>query len=300
MPAGDAALCTRFGAAPQTPTSRPRKIIVAGLGYFFLFVVTVGLLAANNAWLRLMSNDVAAQTRAVENAKKPAEITTVAIISADCAGCYNVNGLISNIGANQKVKLTNPSIIDARSTEGAALIKQYSLTRTPAFIVRGQTEKLLVNVPNLKSFGQIQNDVFVGSNVPAPYIDLTSEKIRGEFTATYLTDKSCPTCYDPTINRKILAQLGMKATTEKIVDRGDANGKQLIRQYAITTIPTVVLAGDLAAYNGFEQVWKGVGTVEADGAHIFRTGQSQMGTYYDLTAKKVVVPPPANTNTSKP
>lgn len=304
MPAHDAVDstgCTRFGHVPPTPVRRSRKNLLPGLGYFALFVVAVAFLVINNSLLRVMAKNVSAQQRATAAAQKPAEIETIAIISPNCANCYNIGSFITNLGANKKVKISNPRTVDSNSTEGVALINQYKITRSPAFIIKGEAGKLVAALPDIKSFGQLQGNVFVGSNVPAPYADLMTGKIRGEFAATYITEKSCQECYDPTINKQALAQLGMIPTTEKTVDRTDPDGKKLVKQYALTTTPTIILTGDLAAYTGFDALWKnGVGTIEPDGAYVFRSAQDRMGTYFDLTAKKIVAPPPTNTNTSTP
>lgn len=306
----DQTACSRFGPGPQVPP-RPKRHLPQGLGYFILFVLTVSFLAANTSFLQAMAKNVAAEQRAADEAKKPAAITTVALVTPQCAICYNVTGLVSSLGASPKVKISNPQIVDVASPEGKALASQYKLTRAPALIIRGQTEKLLASLPQFKSFGQLQNDVFVGTSLPSPYLEVATGKIRGSFAATYITEKGCQECYDPTINRQSLAQFGMKPEQEKIVDRTDPEGQKLVKQYAITTTPTLILTGDLAAYVGFDAVWKNnVGTIEPDGAYVFRTAQDRMGTYYDLTKKKVVVPPPAsngasatgntNTNSAKP
>lgn len=290
--------CTRFGPAPAAPVHRPRWKLTRGVGYFTLFIIAAALLTANNGLLRAMAKNVSAQQRAAEEAKQPAAIQIIAIISPKCATCYNVGGLISNLGANQRVKITNPRTIDINSSEGVALVNQYKLTRSPAFIITGQSSKALAAIPDLKSFGQVQNDVFVGSNIPAPYMDLVAGKLRGEFTATYVTEKSCQECYDPTINRQALAQLGMKPVTEKVVDSRDKDGRELVKKYSLTTTPTIILTGDLAAYSGFDAIWRNdVGTIEPDGAYVFRSAQDRMGTYYDLTKKKAVTPLQANVNT---
>lgn len=296
MPTGDAVnstpCCTRFDAAPQKESlRRPRKRLTKGLGYFALFVVAVSLLTVNNAFLRAMANDVSAKQRVAEETTKPAEIDSIAIVSPDCKNCYDVNALIATLGSNPMVKMTSTRTVDDVSAEGAALVNQYKMTRLPSFIIRGQTQKLLTALPGIVSFGQLDGDVFVGSKTPAPYFDLVSGKARGEFTATFITEKQCKECYDPTVNRQALAQFGMKAVSEQTVDRTDPDGLKLVKQYAITTTPTIVLTGDMTAYEGFDQVWKNVGTVETDGAYVFRTGQTLMGTYYDLATKKPVVPP---------
>ncbi len=295
MPTGDGAntppCCTRFDAAhQQAQARRSRKRAPKGVGYFALFIVAAALLSVNSAFLRVMAKNVSAEQRAAEEASKPANVDSIAIVSSSCTNCYDVNALMSNIGTNPTVNMASTRTVDEGSPEGVSLINQYVLTRLPAFIIRGQTQKLLTALPGLASFGQLNGDAFVGSKVPAPYLDLISTKVRGEFTVTYITEKQCTECYDPTINRQALAQFGMKAASEKTVDRTDPEGLKLVKQYAITTTPTIILTGDMAAYEGFDGAWKNVGTVETDGAYVFRSGQTLMGTYYDVATKKPVVP----------
>lgn len=191
---------------------------------------------------------------------------------------------------NAKMNVTASNAVDARTKEGQALVKEFGLTRIPSLIIRGETAKMLKALPGLSSLGALQGDVFVGNITPAPYRDLASNTVRGEFSATFITDNSCSACYKTTSHLNALAQLGMKPTTQTTVDRADAEGKKLIKEYAITSVPTILLKGDFAAYSSFENVWKNVGTVEADGMHVFRSGQAQMGTYFDLASNKVVVP----------
>lgn len=291
------------GAHTSSPVHQAKRKPTGGLGYFAVFVVAVALLTANNSLLRAMTKDLVAEQRAAEEAKKPAEVEAVVLQSPDCTSCYNVAGLISNLGANKKVKLTSTRTVDAASSDGVSLAKQYALARSPALIIRGEAQKLLATIPGLKNFGQLQGDIFVGSLMPAPYVELATGKVRGAFDATYITEKQCKECYDPTINREALQQLGMKPAAEKTVDRADAEGQRLVKEYKLTSSPTMVLAGDLAAYPGFDKLWKeNVGTIEPDGAYVFRTAQERMGTYYNLTTKKVVVPPQptSNTNSSAP
>lgn len=297
----DPMACSRFGANVPPVVQQPRRHLTKGLGYFFLFVAAVIFLTINNAFLRTMASEINEQQQAAEEAKKPAEVETIAIISPNCSACYNIMGLITNLNTNKNIKITNTQTIEVGSTAGVAIVNQYALTRSPAFIIKGQTEKLLAAVPGLKSFGELQGDVFVGSKIPAPYADLMDGKIRGEFAATYITEKGCKECYDPTINKQALQQLGMIPTTEKTVDRLDPEGRELVKKYKLTTSPTIILTGDLAAYEGFDKIWQpNVGTIEPDGAYVFRSAQERMGTYYDLMAKKIITPPPAKTNTSTP
>ncbi len=268
------------------------------LGYFALFVAAAVFLASNNSLLSGMTASIAAERRAAEEAAKPAAVEAITITSADCTGCYNVANLLTALQATPTVSVSGIRTVDVDSTEGALLVGEYQLTRVPAFIIRGEAEKALSALPRFARFGELVGSDFVGSRVPAPYRELESGTIRGTFEVTYLTEKSCSECYDPTVNRQSLARFGMTPSDEKTIDRSDSEGQKLVRQYNITTTPTIIMTGDLAAYEGFDRVWAGVGTVEPDGAYVFRTGLSQLGTYYDLTTRTVVPPPQTNTNTT--
>jgi hypothetical protein len=87
----------------------------------------------------------------------------------------------------------------------------------------------------------------------------------------------------------------METSDDRTVEVNSAEGKDLIKKYKITAVPTILLSGDLEEYENFQQVWPQVGTVEADGMHVFREpGEKIMGSYKDLkTGKLVEAPAPA-------
>lgn len=261
-----------------------------------VFLIAVAFFSANTAILQATTNDIIAEQRAAEEAKKPAEVEAIAVVTPRCTFCYDVMRLIDGLEQNQKVAMTASRSVDAASAEGAALIKQYQITRSPFFILRGQTEKLLAGLPTLKAYGQLQGNDFVGAKLPPPYVDLVSGATLGTFEITYITEKACKECYDPTINRQALRPFNMVPAKETTIDRTDIDGQRLIKQYNITTTPTIILTGDLDIYDGFNEAWKGVGTIESDGAYVFRSGQDLLGTYYDLVAKKTIVPKKTESN----
>ncbi|MBI4089923.1 MAG: hypothetical protein HY421_00805 [Candidatus Kerfeldbacteria bacterium] len=297
--------CSRFVQPPSTPTSslpKPSQARRFGLSYIVLSIVAAALLTANATILQAMSSDLQTQKRQAQEASKPAEIELTAVTAPSCQNCFNLISLLGSLSANEKVKVVKTETVDYASAAGASIVKQYNLERAPAFIIKGETDKFLTAVPTVKSYGVLQDGDFVGKNTPAPYVETATGKVRGEFQVTYITEKQCAECYDPTVNRQALGQLGMRPTSETTVDRADPDGQKLVKQYSLTTTPTVILTGDLAAYVNFDQVWKNVGTAEPDGAYVFRSGQALMGTYYDLVTKKAIAPKndETNTNTSTP
>ena len=53
-------------------------------------------------------------------------------------------------------------------------------------------------------------------------------------------------------------------------------------------MPTIILTGDADKYPSMTGVWPTVGTVEDDGAYIFRKVEVLRQTYKDLTTGEVV------------
>lgn len=272
------------------PSTKPRRRWPS-IGYLLFFVMAAGFLVKGSWTAQAIVTTIQQERRAAEVAARPAEVSLVAILPADCPACYDATGLISNIGQSTAVKVLDSSTVAQSETPGAELILKHNLQRLPAIIVTGEVAKLVEKLPQLKAYGQVQNGAFVGATLPPPYVQLTDGVVRGEFEAVYISEKQCADCYDPTINRQALAQLGMTPRSEKTVDRLDREGRALVKKYALTTTPAMILTGDLAAYAGFDKLWRdGVGTIEPDGAYVFRSAQDRMGTYYDLTAKKSVPP----------
>ena len=294
--------CEPAKGMAEAPAVKERRFSsrFIGLGYFAIFVMAAAFLAVGSTTLQAMAANVRTTKRQAAAAARPADVKVTILVASGCTQCYNVTNLTTGLSQSKGVKVNDLRTVDYATPEGSALVQQYDIQRIPAFIVLGETDKMMTSLPQLKSYGQLQNKDFVGVNLPAPFVEVATGKVRGEFDATFITEKQCPTCYDPTINRQALKQLSMTPRSEKTVDRLDAAGQKLVKQYRLTTTPTVILTGDLSAYGGFDQIWKNVGTIEPDGAYVFRSGQDLMGTYYDLITKKVVVPKKADASTPTP
>ena len=258
-----------------------------------LFIVVAGLMVTNAILLYYAQHKVQTEKQAAEEAAKPAAIEVVVISAADCKECVDIENLIAPLKNNPKVNIIKEQTVDYATEEGKVLVQKYNLTRVPSLLLRGQTIKVFDPASFTQNLGKQDPDgTLVITNVPPPFMDLSSRKVTGLFSATYLTDKSCKECYATESHRQALAGLGMKPAQEIFVDRAEAAGQALIGKYAIKSAPTIVLTGDLAVYAQFNQVWSQVGTVEKDGAHVFRAGQALMGAYQDLVTGKIVKPKP--------
>ncbi|MFA5406648.1 MAG: thioredoxin family protein [Candidatus Nanoarchaeia archaeon] len=87
---------------------------------------------------------------------------------------------------------------------------------------------------------------------------------------TFLVDGACTDCYDVTVNEGIVESYGVSVETITY-DVSSTEGQALIALYNIIKIPAFIIEGD-EAFNNADLVsaWQSVGTIESDGAMVFR------------------------------
>lgn len=271
------------------------------VGHVALFAVVAALLVVNATLLYGMQRKARGARESAADAAKPAELVLTILTAPECAACFNPQDLTAPLRGNARVQIKDETVLEYRSDEAVALIQKYGIDRVPTLLIKGEIEKAFDDASFVQNIGRKAEDgTLIVTNIPAPYVEVVSGVVKGLFTATYLTDKSCTECYDYTLHRQALGGLLMKPAEEKFVDRSDSEGRALIAKYKIESTPTVLIAGDLAVYPQFQQVWPRVGTVEQDGTHVFRAGQALMGIYHDLKTKKVVKPEPPKAETLAP
>ena len=253
--------------------TRPRLVLTAIL---FLLVLVNSLLIGDIKWRLYRQEKIASEK------SRPANVELTIISAPDCKACSDISLLLEQL-KKKNIKITSEKTAPVASDEAVELLKKYTIVKVPTIILRGELEKNADLKEFLSAAGQIQSDgVFIATNLLPPYLDPVSGQVKGVFTVTYLTDKTCKECYDPTLHRQALQNFGMQASEEKTIDRADKAGAQLIAKYKITSVPTLVLQGDLKEYSALGQIWSQVGTIEKDGTYIFRAGQDIMGVYKDL------------------
>lgn len=278
---------------PHDQKTRARASIAPfrGLGFSLLVLALGALFVLNTRTLWAMQSGVRAEQREAIEASRPANLDVTVILPTDCPRCYDASRLTNALRTNAGIKVLSEKTLNADAPEGQSLVTELAVTQLPAVVMRGEIDKTLTAAAYLTAYGQRSSDGrFVASLLPPPFVEAKTGKVRGLFEALYLTDKTCQECYDPTGHRTALANIGLVPATETTVDRRDKTGQALIKQYGIESVPTLLLRGDLAVYQNLQRIWAGVGTIETDGTFVFRTGQAQMGTYYDLKTKQLVKP----------
>ena len=219
---------------------------------------------------------------------RPANLDVTMIMPIECQTCFDPQHILTAI-ARQPVTITDENIIAYPSEQASNLIAKHGLSILPAVIISGETEK-----ENVKDFFSPQTrkskDDLVWTQIPPPYIDLESSEIKGSVSLTLLNKESCEECYDVNKHASILAQnFGMTIQNVESVDSTSAKGRELIKTYNLTALPTAIVSSDAAAYAIFTNAWNTVGSTEEDGSYIFRN-LNVMGPYFDLETQTVVIP----------
>jgi hypothetical protein len=195
--------------------------------------------------------------------------------------------------AQKGVKVTNIKTIRAGSWwpfgSNKDFLDKYSITKVPTVVVEFTGE----NKPDINTFfssalGSVIDNKFVLTRILAPYYDLSARQLKGVIKVTYLTDKSCPECYDVKKHEVALKNLGVDTSDSKRVDVSSAAGKELIKKYNITKVPTLLISGEVAEYTVLAQAWAEVGIIAEDGTYIFANLDLMGDSYKDLTTGKVI------------
>lgn len=221
-------------------------------------------------------------------AVRPARLEVVVIADGTCPTCTSTQPFLEAL-QQQRVVFSTIKQIDGTTEEGKSFIAAQKIERFPAVIISGEVshhselEQFLIQTSS-------KNDGTFIYFVPPPYHEVASDKVRGLFHTTYLVPTNCSSCYDVTNNAIALKNLGVTVTDDRVLTADSAEGKQLIKDFKIRYLPTVILVGDLEVYSSFQNVWPQVGSTEQAGTYVLREGVKLMGTYYDLELKQVVTP----------
>lgn len=234
---------------------------------------------------------IASQVAERKEAARPAELEFTLITPSECALCSDGGRIIEAI-EKQNVRILKSETFSADSPEGQTLIEIYGLTRAPAILVRGEYDKENIRETFAPLDGKEQEGTLVIEERQPAYVDLATGKTVGLVDITYLADASCSDCYDPSVHNAILKNnFGLKIEAETHVDAQSSAGRALVRQYALTQTPTVLLSAQARAYAPLTQAWAQVGTIEADGTFVFRQNAALGNvTYKDLKMGTIIRP----------
>jgi thiol-disulfide isomerase/thioredoxin len=197
----------------------------------------------------------------------------IAIVLSDksCTDCFSMDQIITQLKQNG-INLASESKVDSKSTEGKALISKYKIERVPTLIFSKDALEYDVVKQVWSQVGSEESDgMLVLRMVSPPYINVSTGKTEGMVDLTIITDNSCSDCFNASVLKDLFAQsFSMAFKKTKNVDISSTEGKSLVKKYGIELVPTVILSKDASAYPNIAQAWSQVGTVEKDGAFVFK------------------------------
>ena len=215
------------------------------------------------------------------------KVSAIVISDKSCKVCTNLSLLVQNLKQNG-VFVDNEEKFDFSETKAKNMISKYAIKKLPAVLLSDDLDAYPDIAQSIAQAGSKAESYYLVES-QAPYVEAESGKLRGLAKLTLLNDSSCKECYNVNIHKSIIARFGIAVDEEKEIDTKSAEGKQLIGKYGIKNVPTIVLTGDLNIYENFNNVWKQVGTVESDGAYVFRemTAMGKGIIYKDIDAGEI-------------
>jgi len=218
-------------------------------------------------------------TTSIKNAFTAAEPKVskleVITLSGECDGCMTAADMIKIIEGLPNIKIESQKDLTFNEAETKELITKYAIKKLPAIILKG--------AETMEGFEKVE-DALVFRNVPAPYVNAETGNAVGLVTATFIEDTACKECADITNLVEQLKQLGISIVKEQHFAIGTEQGKTLVDNYKIDTVPTLTLSADVKEYPVIQQVWSQIGTIESDGTYVLRM---MTAPYKELNTSKV-------------
>lgn len=168
------------------------------------------------------------------------------------------------------VKINNYEVVPDSSEKGQNLIKNNNLTFLPSLLISKNIEEYWWVFEQIKNSFIEKQDYYLFKTPLSPYKDITTREIKGLVDITYLKNKSCGDCFNVTDLKDSFQSLGVFINNEKAIDISSIEGKNLLKKYNITAIPTVILSKEIQDYESVKNILEQAGTFEKDDNFIFR------------------------------
>ncbi len=196
-------------------------------------------------------------------------VNLIEIQESSCSECESYFSFIKQL-EEAGMKKENLLFLDSNSEQGKKLIKENNIQSLPALLTDKEFKEYWWITKAIGGNIEEKKDYLLFTNKVYPYFDLNTKEIKGKVKATYLINQSCEDCFNPAELGNAFKQLGVYIGSEEKIDLSDSAGRLLIKKYNITSIPTIILSKEINDYFGMKKLLNQIGTIENDGAFIFR------------------------------
>lgn len=213
-------------------------------------------------------------------------VQLILIENRACVKCFSLLGMSTQL--SQLVKVTGLTRLDYRDAQD--VIGQYGISKLPAMVISSAIGEYPAVAPQLAATPgtrKLEDGSYVVQSPNPPFFDIETQSVLGLVKLTLLDDKSCESCYNVSLHKRVLPSFGVQVGEEELVDISSSKGKALLAQYNITAVPTILLDKEAQRYPTLMAIWSQVGAAAEDGTLVF-TRASSMGAYKDLSTGDII------------
>ncbi len=249
-----------------------------------VIVLAIVLLILNNFMLYERGIKVAGAKAIMEEELRPAELELVKITSENCDSCFDIEKAIEEL-KSQNVNITREKTISSESQQGREFISKYNIQKLPTIIVSGEIDKSEQLTNYFKEKGEIQEGKFIYTSLVPPYVDVTSNQIKGLVQIKHVIDSSCEKCVDLTPISSTLEEQGMFVQNEQSVEYNSNEGQELISKFDIKEVPAILISEEVDYYLDVKDALIQSGATKREG---FYAVHSTLPPYRDLAQNRIV------------
>jgi thiol-disulfide isomerase/thioredoxin len=180
------------------------------------------------------------------------------------------------------VKVKDYEIIGSSSDKGKELIEKNNLEFTSTLLISKDIKGYWWIFDQIEDSLIEKEDNYVLKTPLAPYVDLAVGEIKGKVDIILVKDKSCADCFDVDELKGSFMSLGIYFDDEESVDISSSEGKNLLKEYNVTAVPTVILSKEIKDYEAVAKMLEQLGTFEDNGKFVFRKLDSLNVKYQEI------------------
>ncbi len=238
----------------------------------FAVVVLVFLIAVSVFWIMQNTNnnlnDSENQNQILNQTDRHPFIKIIKLIKPDCRECSSLDFLVEAIKTEFDLNVLEVKEVDSNSEEGQNLIKMHEIKKLPSLIVNGEFQgtELQQLWPNI---GKEKNGVLILTYIEPPYFSLEENRVVGLINFLLIEDSSCNECEDLSLFIDYIKDLNVFIDQNKTLEYTSPEAQKLIDYYFISSIPAVILTGDVLEYEYFYYIWIQGGGYDEENALIY-------------------------------
>lgn len=201
----------------------------------------------------------------------------IAIYKNECQDCLNVSKYFEALeGQDIGMVFLDKRMLEADESEAKNLIREYNITKLPTLILDREAYEYAAFNQYLANSGERINNNFVIKEPIAPFFDLEKNETVGKVNVTIIDSANCANCTNISdLIGPISVQGGIVIDQIREINENNTEAQQLISQFNITKLPTMIFSKEMKYYYGLQDQWIQYGnSVEEDGEYILRSPEN--------------------------